>query len=99
MANDEYYIQDSKTGLFKGSRPGCAKKKSKSAFIQKLQAKVKKGKRPKVYHSEFATPDNYKGDLDKYHEQKFAESREALAKGGVTYPDKDVAKYQGDGYS
>lgn len=100
MANEECYIQDPKTGLFKGSKPGCSRKTAKAAFVEKLKAAVKKKKeqRPEVYHTELTTPDNYKGDLNKLREENLAKSREALAKGGVTYPDKDVAKYQGDGY-
>ncbi|MEO5359704.1 MAG: hypothetical protein H7843_04575 [Nitrospirota bacterium] len=58
----------------------------------------KKDEISEVYHTELATPDNYKGDLNKLHEENFTKSREELAKGGVSYPDKDVAKHIGDGY-
>ncbi|MBF0567625.1 MAG: hypothetical protein HQK95_02040, partial [Nitrospirae bacterium] len=58
MADDKRYIQDPKTGLFEGSKPGNGKKKVKPAFLRKKAAAKKDGKRKEVKHGvEFATPD------------------------------------------
>ncbi|WP_420265502.1 hypothetical protein [Candidatus Magnetominusculus dajiuhuensis] len=99
MSDDKRYIQDPKTGLFEGSRPGNGKKKVKPAFLRKKAAAKKAGNRRTVNHGiEFAIPGNFHGDIAKRSEEMFKLSREKLAQGGHTFPDKDVAKYQGDGY-
>lgn len=98
MGNEECYIQDPQTGLFRGSRPGCAKKKAKSSFIQKLQAKVKRGKRREVYHTEFATPDKVEGDVNEYRAANFRETARILTEHDVKITKDAIAKHDGDGF-
>lgn len=87
-------------GRFTGSvGEGNGELQAKNAAVDPQQGMVKKdGERPEVYHTELATPDNYKGDVNKLREENAAKSREGLAKGNVIFDDKNVLKHEGDGY-
>ncbi|MCG6552173.1 MAG: hypothetical protein L7F77_07585 [Candidatus Magnetominusculus sp. LBB02] len=109
MSNEARYIQDPVTGLFKGSRPGGKKKKTKLAFMKNLKAVLKKKKvkaaakkqdKPKeVFHgTEFATPDKVEGDINEFHGGKFKETAKILKEHGVKVRKDAVAKYEGDGF-
>ncbi|MBF0459082.1 MAG: hypothetical protein HQK99_14425 [Nitrospirae bacterium] len=65
----------------------------------KKGAVKKAGKRRQVFHGDqFAIPNNFHGDVAKRSIEMFRLSREILAEHNRTFPDKDVAKYQGNGY-
>ncbi|MBF0459420.1 MAG: hypothetical protein HQK99_16135 [Nitrospirae bacterium] len=87
-------------GLFTGSvGEGNDELQAKNAGVAPQKGAVTKdGERDEVYHTELATPDNYKGDVNKLREENAAKSREGLAKGNVIFDDKNVLKHEGDGY-
>lgn len=95
------YKQNAKTGLFEGSesKEECSFLLAKADVNPKKGAVKKHGKKDEVYHGdELAIPHDFNGDVQKRCIRMFNSSREILAEHGRKYPDKDVAKYVGDGY-
>ncbi|MBF0319293.1 MAG: hypothetical protein HQL01_05770 [Nitrospirae bacterium] len=94
MSKNDCFIKDTKSGQFMGSKPGCSGK----AGVDPKKGVVKVKRKEVNYGEEFAKPNNYQGNLTKRHEEMFKLTREKLAEGGRTFPDKDVAKHIGDDY-
>ncbi|KWT73745.1 hypothetical protein [Candidatus Magnetominusculus xianensis] len=101
MSKKVCYIQNDETGLFEGSvsEEECSFLMAKADVDPKKGVVKKAGKRRYDNHGvDFAIPHDFNGDVQKRYIRMFNSSREILAEHGRTYPDKDVAKYVGDGY-
>jgi hypothetical protein len=96
MSKDNCFIKDPKSGQFMGSKLGC----SGTAGVDPKKGVVTKDGKIKtaIHGEEFAIPNNFQGNLTNRFIEMFKLSREKLAEGGRTFPDKDVAKHIGDDY-